>query len=46
MRVGDDTGEREVELSSNYSWTSDGIKWHEVLNVGDTTAVYLIVEGF
>ena len=46
MRIRDDTGEREVEISSNYSWTSDGVKWHEVLNVGDTTAVYLIMEGF
>ncbi|MCH7897948.1 MAG: cupin domain-containing protein [Proteobacteria bacterium] len=46
MRIVDDSGEREVDLQADYSWTSDGISWHEVLNVGETTAVYLIVESF
>jgi len=26
------------------SFTSPGVEWHEVVNVGDTTVVYLIVE--
>jgi len=46
MRIRDDEGEREVELRADYSWTSDGVSWHEVLNVGETTSVYLIVESF
>lgn len=46
MRIIDDSGEREVDLMADYSWTSDGVSWHEVLNVGETTSVYLIVESF
>ncbi len=46
MRIVDDSGEREVDLLADYSWTSDGVSWHEVLNVGETTSVYLIVESF
>ena len=46
MRIRDDDGERDVDLSADYSWTSDGVGWHEVLNVGETTSVYLIVEQF
>ena len=46
MRIVDDSGEREVDLQADYSWTSDGVSWHEVLNVGETTSVYLIVESF
>ncbi|MCH8135931.1 MAG: cupin domain-containing protein [Proteobacteria bacterium] len=46
MRIIDDSGVRELDLQADYSWTSDGISWHEVLNVGETTAVYLIVESF
>lgn len=44
MRIADDNGVREVELETGSSFSSDGVAWHEVLNVGDTTAVYLIVE--
>ena len=46
MRILDESGEREVDLRADYSWTSDGVSWHEVLNVGETTSVYLIVESF
>jgi len=46
MRIRDDNGEREVDLSADDSWTSDGVGWHEVLNVGETTSAYLIVEQF
>lgn len=46
MRIRDDDGEREVDLSADYSWTSDGVDWHEVLNVGETTSVYLLIEQF
>ena len=44
MRIETADGVREVDLPDAYSWTSDGVDWHEVLNVGDTTSVYLIVE--
>ncbi len=46
MRILDESGEREVDLRAGYSWTSDGVSWHEVLNVGETTSVYLIIEAF
>jgi len=45
MRITDESGIREVDLPTGSSFTSDGIVWHEVLNIGDTTVVYLIVEA-
>ncbi len=44
MRITDASGMREVELVAGSSFASDGLDWHEVLNVGDTTVVYLVVE--
>jgi len=44
MRISDANGTREVELATGSSFWSDGVDWHEVLNVGDSTVVYLIVE--
>lgn len=44
MRITDDGGVREVELIAGSSFASDGEDWHEVVNVGDTTVVYLMVE--
>lgn len=44
MRIEDENGVREVEVTSGSSFTSQGVSWHQVLNVGDTTAVFLIVE--
>jgi hypothetical protein len=35
---------REQETPAGATWKSDGIAWHEALNIGDTTAVYIIVE--
>jgi quercetin dioxygenase-like cupin family protein len=32
------------ELKAGNSWWSDGIAWHEALNISTTTGVYLIVE--
>jgi len=46
MRILDESGERELDLRAGYSWMSDGVRWHAVLNVGETTSVYLIVESF
>jgi quercetin dioxygenase-like cupin family protein len=45
MRIATADGVREVDLADDLTWTSDGVAWHEVENVGDTTAVYLIVEA-
>ena len=44
MRITDADGAREVDLATGSSFASDGVDWHEVLNVGDSTVVYLIVE--
>ena len=44
MRITDDSGEREVDLPTNYSWVSAGVTWHEALNVGEATSIYLIIE--
>ncbi|MDJ0938436.1 MAG: hypothetical protein QNJ00_01600 [Woeseiaceae bacterium] len=44
MRIESADGVREVDLADDLTWTSDGVDWHEVLNIGDTTSVYLIVE--
>lgn len=44
MRITDASGTREVDLATGSSFASDGVDWHEVLNVGETTVVYLIIE--
>ena len=44
MRITDASGTREVDLVAGSSFTSDGEDWHEVVNVGDTAVVYLMVE--
>lgn len=44
MRITDADGEREVAPVTGATFTSEGIAWHEVLNAGATTAVFLIVE--
>lgn len=44
MRITDSSGTREVDLATGSSFASDGVAWHEVFNVGDSTVVYLIVE--
>ena len=44
MRITDESGVREVDALTGGSFTSDGVTWHEVLNVGATTAVFLIFE--
>jgi beta-alanine degradation protein BauB len=44
MRTTDEHGIREVEIATGSSFTSNGVGWHEVLNIGQTTVVYLIIE--
>lgn len=44
MRITDVTGVREQTIPAGSSWSSDGIGWHQVVNIGDTTTSYVIVE--
>ncbi|NCP10997.1 MAG: cupin domain-containing protein [Sphingomonadales bacterium] len=44
VRITDPGGTREVDLATGSSFWSDGSAWHEIVNIGDTTVAYLIVE--
>lgn len=44
FRITDESGTREIVVNSNTSFYSEGTEWHEVLNIGDSTAVFLIME--
>ena len=44
IQMKDDSGVRVLDLVTGSSFSSEGTPWHEVLNIGDTTIVYLIVE--
>ena len=44
MRITDANGVRDMETADGASWWSDGVTWHEAVNVGDTESVYLIFE--
>lgn len=44
FRIKDDSGTREVTATTGSHFYSEGTKWHEILNIGDSTAVYLIIE--
>jgi beta-alanine degradation protein BauB len=44
MRITDSSGTRDVELAAGSSFASDGVDWHEVVNIGDSTSVFLIIE--
>ena len=44
VRIIDASGTRELSLETGSSYSSDGVAWHEIKNVGDSTIVYLIVE--
>lgn len=45
MRVTDGNGAREIEIGTGKGFVSEGVAWHEALNIGDTTVVVLIMEG-
>jgi hypothetical protein len=45
MQITDSDGIREIDVPTGSSFRSDGVDWHEVLNVGETTSVFLIVEA-
>ena len=44
FRIKDTTGTREVTIPDGFDFYNEGIEWHEVLNIGDSTAVFLIME--
>ena len=45
VKITDANGIREVTIKTGDSHVSpDGTPWHEIVNVGDTTIIYLVVE--
>ncbi len=44
FRITDTTGTREVTIPTGYSFYNERVEWHEVLNIGDSTAIFLIME--
>lgn len=44
FQITNEDGTRTVEVPTGYSFYNEFIEWHEVLNVGDSTAVFLIME--
>ncbi len=44
MRITDASGTREARLTTGSHFSSEGIEWHEVLNIGDTEVSYLMIE--
>ena len=44
FQIKDTTGIREVNVPTGTEFYNEGIAWHEVLNIGDSTAVFLIIE--
>lgn len=44
FRIEDKNGFREIQLKSGSHFSSDGVDWHKVINIGDSTSVYLIFE--
>jgi len=44
FKITDATGTREVDIPTGYGFSNEKVEWHEVLNTGDSTAVFLIFE--
>ncbi|MBR9914751.1 MAG: cupin domain-containing protein [Algicola sp.] len=44
FRITDSTGTREVDVPSGYTFSKEALSIHEVLNIGDKTAVFIIIE--
>jgi quercetin dioxygenase-like cupin family protein len=44
FRIKDTTGIREVDVPTGYNFYNEKIEWHEVQNIGDSTAIFLIIE--
>jgi len=44
FRITDTTGVREVTIPTGTNFYNEIVEWHEVQNIGDSTAVFLIME--
>ena len=44
FRITDSSGTREVEIPDGYTFKNERVE-HEVLNIGDSTSLYLIIEA-
>ena len=44
FRIKDTSGVQEINVPTGYSFSKDKLSTHEVLNIGDSTAVFLIIE--
>jgi len=44
FRITDTTGTRDIQVPTDADFYSYGTEWHEVLNVGDSTGIFLIIE--
>jgi quercetin dioxygenase-like cupin family protein len=44
FRMTDAEGVRELDVPTGYSFTKNYVSVHEALNIGDSTAVFLIIE--
>ncbi len=44
VRITDGNGVREVEFPTGSHSVSEGVDWHEIVNIGNTTIVYLLIE--
>lgn len=44
FRITDSNGTKTIQVETGTTWNKYAISQHEVLNVGESTAVYLIVE--
>ena len=44
FKITDAEGVREADFFSGMNYYSTGVEWHEALNIGDSTAVILIIE--
>jgi hypothetical protein len=44
MEILDRNGTRRVDIAAGSYFSSEGIDWHEGLNVGDTVVQYLMIE--
>lgn len=44
MRLTSEVGTQTANIEAGSGFSSEGVAWHEVVNVGETTVTYLIVE--
>ena len=44
FQITDTTGTKIIDIPTGYNFSNKRVDWHEALNVGDSTAVFLIIE--